>query len=72
MQFKKKEVFVGNLRVLVDEKTENFLKAKVPTEVWENEGHRFEKFPDGHIEVETIYEHITRMLREANIPVKES
>lgn len=66
MKFKKKkEVFIGNLRVAVDEETENLLRAHVPVNKRITpEGLIFTTYPDGHVEVETVYEYIQGMLKE--------
>lgn len=69
MKFKtlkpKKEVFLGSLRATVDEDTENFLRAYIPEKVEIREdGMIITKFPDGHIEFETVYQRCMRMVNE--------
>lgn len=61
----KKEKFIGSARIAVDEETENFLRAFVPerTKIRED-GIIITKWPDGHIEFETVYQRCIRLVKE--------
>jgi len=62
---KNDESFIGALRVKAkDEETKNFLKALVPEKKWRKEGLVFYKFPDGRIEVRTMFEEIQELVEE--------
>lgn len=68
MRFRKqkREVFIGSIRVNCDEETEDFLKAHVPVREWTSEDgqQHFRKWPDGRIEVESMYEYAMRLIND--------
>jgi len=69
MRFKEKkprtEKFIGNFRVIADEQTHTELNRHIRVGPSRNyDGTVFTKYADGSIEIESVYDRITNMVKE--------